>query len=158
MVSASSPGSRQPLQLGDLSPDKWPVQIVRDGETVTLWAYVEGPRCPGAVKARVAKAAALYRANLAEFNLTQDVDDHEAWHDYLAETLRSVIEGIAYEESEVLAGNVGHASDTLRALGFMKPRAVDAPPEASAAQPGSPSTTPLSLPTSRTSASRRRKR
>lgn len=140
------------LRLGDLAPKTQPVEVLRAGEPVTLWAWPSGPHCPGFVKAKVARALATYQAAAAA-----DATDDEAWDEYLRDVLLSVIDGLLYPEAEVLAGQQALAVDTLRALGWARSKeAKDDPPEAQGEAPSS--TTAGSSPVSASATRSRRRR
>jgi hypothetical protein len=113
----SASNGRGPLRLGDLVPETRPVLIERRGVTVTLRAYVNGRRCPGRIKARVASASQAYLA------ATEDgvSDPAPAWMAYLCDVLLEVVEGIEYTEAEVLAGRDDEAVPLLEALGWWTP-------------------------------------
>jgi hypothetical protein len=165
-MSASNGTAAPPiLRLGDLSPDMRAVQVERAGQPVTLMAFIDGPRCPGYVKARVAKARQAY-SMLVYVDGPPDEDgnrarifqdDELAWDEYLRETLLAVIEGLLAPEAEVLAGNQVLAIDTLKALGWVRQDAEDAPPEG-AGEAAAPSTTAGSSPDSAASTTSRRRR
>jgi hypothetical protein len=165
MVSASNGTTIRPLKLGDLTPLRHPVEIERAGQTVLLWSYSDGPRCPGHVKAKVSAARRAF-AEAAYVDQTDEQGnpvrvlydpDDEHWYAFLAQVLMAAIDGLGWDEAEVLAAEA-RGTEALRDLGWLRPVATETPPEASAAEPEGPSTTPLSLPTSRTSASRRKRR
>lgn len=147
----SAQNGHGPLRLGDLTPDTRPVHLERGGQTVTLTAFVDGPRCPGYVKALVAKARDRYSAVVyvdgpdGERTFT---DDPVAWDDYLRTVLLAVVEGLTSPEAEVLAGNQALAVETLRALGWVRSVADDAAPEADGEAAAATSTTGASSPDS----------
>lgn len=161
----------QAIDLGDLSPRTAPVNVTRDGYAVTLDAYVDGPQCPGFVKAKVASARKAYQAatNVPKVGaggnpvlddkgepVVDFVEDDEAWNSYLRDALRAIIPGLTHYEAEVLAGRQTVAMSTLRGLGWVRSEAEDE--DASPEVPGEKSTTDDSSPDSQRSTTSRRKR
>jgi hypothetical protein len=167
-MSANNGAAYPPLlKLGDLSPDTRPVSVERAGTSVILTAYVDGPRCPGYVKAKVAKAREAYGLVVYadgppdEHGATARVysADDAAWDAYLRDSLMAVIEGLTYPEAEVLSGNQDLAIASLRALGWIRAEAAgDDPPEAPGDGAATSSTTDASSPDSPASMDSRRKR
>lgn len=154
------------LDLGDLTPDKRAVcTIQRDGHSETLYGWVDGPRCPGYIKSQVAKATNAYHAAVnvqgepdADGNPTVVVRPDPLAYDALKrDKLLAVVDGLEYQEAEVISGNEAHVLAILRALNWIPAEHEADDPEAEGA-PATPPTMPDSSPTSPSSGSRRRKR
>jgi hypothetical protein len=155
------------LDLGDLTPEKQAIAtVLRDGQPVTLWGWVDGRRCPGYVKSAVAAHRRTYRDAVYQPGEPDELGQHVevfthsplAYDDYKRDVLLAVIEGLEYTEAAVLAGNDDTAMTVLRRLRWVEDEeeATDSP-EAEGA-PATPPTTPDSSPTSLPSASRRTRR
>jgi hypothetical protein len=144
-MSANGTAQLSVLDLGDLTPDTVNYKVTRNGVSVFLEAYRDGPRCPGLVKAQVQKASNAYRAVVYKPVLDDNgrpvlddngrpvdefvEEDDVAWSIYLRDVLRAVIPSIIFSEAEVLAGQMGRTLDILRELGWIRSEEVDPNPE-----------------------------
>lgn len=139
---------RGPIRVADLSPELIDaVELIRDGETVTLRGYVSGRRCPGRIKAQ---AAAAIRDNPATGASGFDFGGYLA---QIRELLCAVVVGIEDDEADMLAGDDGPAGGlaVLRLLGWWSAEATDddeadADPEATALSSTTENSSPSSAP------------
>lgn len=162
------------FDLGDLSYERRAVTVQRNGEPVELWAWVDGQGCPGYVKARVARARAAYTAATITYP-TDDAgepvldergnpverfqNDPEAWDAYLRDVLLAVVDGLAYSEAEVLAGQMARAMDFLRAHKWVRTNVATEDDDAGETTgEDNPPTTAASSPKSRPSTGSRGKK
>ena len=138
------------LELGDVTPDIRPVRVLMEGKPVILDAYVDGPTCPGTVRAKISKSLRKYRGAVYQDGPAGEdrvfVHDAEAWTDHLRELLMAAIPGLGYAAADVLCGDEDRALRILEDLGY---REKSTPAEASDPNaPGEESTTADSSPTS----------
>jgi hypothetical protein len=154
------------LDLGDLTPDKRAVcKIQRDGRSEILYGWVDGPRCPGYIKSMIRKVELAYLAVVQtegppdeDGNPTTVVKTDPLAYDALKrDKLLAVVDGLEYQEAEVISGNEAHTLAILRALAWLPAEDEPDDPEAEGVT-ATPPTTPDSSPTSPSSASRRRRR
>jgi hypothetical protein len=147
------PPPYQPVRLGHLVPERRPIVVLRPNplymtlaeddprraETpelvdVILQAYVYGPRCPGVIKAELARIEEVYLKALADISsqvqavqagaaATGTADFIVAWHTFVRESLEVLVPGLTSAEADVLAaeppGEGGPGTDLMKTLGLM---------------------------------------
>ena len=133
-----------PITVGDLTPELVDaLTLERDGQVVTLRGYVNGPRCPGRVKAECAAIARRYRETATDES-GAPAFSFEAYLVQLRDLLLAVVPGLEDGEADVLAGDQDDALAVLRALDWWGSEdGDDTDPEAT----GEESTTATSSPT-----------
>lgn len=160
------------LSLGDLTtPEFVDVTLEREGRTVILNAYKNGPRCPGIIKGMISNAKREYDEATdwgktePKFDLNGEpvMDDkgepvmisifhpeNDAWYRMLRKQIQTVIQGLTDDEADMLAGNDVTCLAVLRELDWW-PKQVDETELDTAAgevtgEEAEESTTPVSSP------------
>lgn len=122
------------LRLGDLTPERRPVEIERKGETITLQGYVNGRRCPGIVKAEVDAAWREHQQETTKAGPDgTEVRAYEeaAWRTFLRKSIAAVVPSLEFDEADVLAGDDEAGLGLLRYLDWWRTggeAADDSPP------------------------------
>jgi hypothetical protein len=129
-----------PIKAGDLTAEIIPaLEIIRDGQPVILRGYVNGPRCPGRVKARIAAVGRRY-AEATTATMTDESgrastefrSDPMAYREYLKDAVDACVIGLEDAEADVLAGDEDTVNAVLRYLKWLSDDSdeADADPEA----------------------------
>lgn len=125
------------LKLDDIAYERATMMVTMLGEPMALSGWVQGPGCPGTVKAEFARK---HRAML-----TAEDDPGAAYHEFLIDALRIIFDQqLSYQQADVLAGDVERAERILRHYRWYQEEPTD--PEATGE--GETSTTATSSPTS----------
>jgi hypothetical protein len=120
------------IRLGDLTPERTSIEIMRDGEVVTLSGYVKGKRCPIPVTIQYDAARQTYINQVNDDSLTT-IDKQSAGMLWVAECLKAVIPGLNSEEADLLAADDEAHTALLIQLGWwrqIEQTEPDADPEA----------------------------
>lgn len=128
-----------PIRITDLVPEMVDaITLDRDGETVTLRAYVSGRRCPARVKAAAASAVRdnPLRADSGQVSMA-------GFYGQLRDLLLAVVVGLEDDEADLLAGDDGDAGGiaVLTMLGWW---ATGDDEDADAGEAAAPSSTTAS--------------
>lgn len=130
---------RQAIRLPDLSPETISIVVDRDGEAVTLSAYVMGKRCP--IPVTIAQSAAYqeWEPTRNDTSLT-DIEKRAAFLFYVRASLKAVVPGFKDAELDVIAADSEIREELLYATRVWV-KSEDAPPEVTGEKPASSPTT-----------------
>ena len=113
------------LELGDLAVELVPVRLNRHDDatsattTVTLMAYKSGPRCPVSKKVELAQIRQRYvELSEEEFKTTTGNIAVPLVAAYCREVFLSMIQGLQFEEAELLASDDDKLLKTMVYLGI----------------------------------------
>jgi hypothetical protein len=132
------------LELPDIAYERRTLRTTINGEPFAADGWVNGPGCPGRIKAEYARRRSAF---------VDSADTGEgAYYDFLVDALRIVFElpAAQYDQADLIAGETARAEHVLTAFKWMKDLSADAEDDADPEAQGgeTPSTTPSSSPTS----------
>jgi hypothetical protein len=144
------------LSLGDTVPERRPIELEFDNETVVLQGYVGDRRCPLDVRAEVDSARKVWAAATGAGTDAYVYDD-EAWLKYVRSVLMAIVPGLGWHQAGMLAVEGEKARALLVYLEWWQEPAEETPdPEAEGES--SPTMATSSAPSPSGSTSSRRKR
>lgn len=125
------------LRLGELTPERKPVELIRNGETVVLQGFVDSKRCPATVRAEISSARREWAENPTQAN----------WYTFVRSHILAVVPGMEFGEADIVAGDDDESSAMLDRLGWLRKSDDESPLSEARTSTTDPSSPTSSSPT-----------
>lgn len=117
------------LTLGETIPERRPIDLEFDGESVVLQGFVGNRRCPLDVRAEVDSAWKVWAAATGA-GTDAYIFNSVAWSRYCRDAMLAIVPGLEYRHAEIIAGDGDLVASLLRYLEWwQEPEEGEADPE-----------------------------